>query len=325
VHTFAGTAARRMAPDVIAAARAWGADLIVREGAEFGGFAAAEALGLPHASIEAPSTSALDQRALLTPPLSALCAVVGLPAASAPEMPYRYLNLCFMPRRFHGPDAIIPRTTHFLRHTNQSRPGEALPAWVTGLPHRPTVLASLGTIFYRIPGLLQAIIAALRDEPVNVVVAIGRDGDPKALGPQPANVHVERYLPQTLLLPHCSLFVTHAGFNSVKESLSFGVPMVAVPIAAEQPYTAERCVALGVADVVSPREWGPERIRAAARTVLGDPSYRQRAWTVQAEMSALPGLERAVDLLERLAEGSEPLPDETPTGSSCTSVEERPV
>jgi len=41
--------------------------------------------------------------------------------------------------------------------------------------------------------------------------------------------------------------------------------------------------------------------------VLDDPRYRQRAQQVQAEIQALPGLEHAVKLLERLANEKRPL------------------
>ncbi len=163
------------------------------------------------------------------------------------------------------------------------------------------VYASLGTIFNKTSGMLEAIIAALGDEPVNVVVAIGRDQDPARFGPQPPHVHLEPYVAQTLFLPRCDLFITHGGFNSVKEALSVGVPMVVVPISADQPYSAGRCAALGVARVIGADHRTPEAIGEATRHVLVDPSYRAKARQVQGEMLALPGLEHAVELLESLA------------------------
>ena len=143
-------------------------------------------------------------------------------------------------------------------------PGARLPDWVGRLPERPTVLASLGTVFNKTPGVLEAIVQALADEPVNVVVVIGRDQDPSRFGPQPDHVRLEHYLPQPLVLEHCAAFITHGGFNSVKEALSAGVPMVVVPISADQPYSAERCAALGVGLTVAPDD-GPEAMRDAVR------------------------------------------------------------
>ncbi|PZS12256.1 MAG: hypothetical protein DLM60_22615 [Pseudonocardiales bacterium] len=90
---------------------------------------------------------------------------------------------------------------------------------------------------------LEAIIEGLREEPVNLIVTIGSDQDAARFGPQPPHVHLCGDLPQPRLLPRCQVVVTHGGFNSVKESLSAGAPMVVVPITADQPYNAERCPA----------------------------------------------------------------------------------
>jgi UDP:flavonoid glycosyltransferase YjiC (YdhE family) len=96
-------------------------------------------------------------------------------------------------------------------------------------------------------------------------------------------------------------FVTHGGFNSVKEALGTGVPMVVVPITADQPYSAERCARLGVGRTVGADDRTPEAIRDAVSRVLRDPSYRTRARAFKAEMNALPGPEHMVGLLEALA------------------------
>jgi UDP:flavonoid glycosyltransferase YjiC (YdhE family) len=43
------------------------------------------------------------------------------------------------------------------------------------------------------------------------------------------------------MLARCDAFLTHGGLNSVKKALASGVPMVVVPLSADQPYSAERC------------------------------------------------------------------------------------
>ena len=131
-------------------------------------------------------------------------------------------------------------------------------------------------------------------------MAVGRGQDPSHFGPQPPNVHLEPWIAQTLVLPRCALFVTHGGFNSTKEALSGGVPLVVIPISADQFYCAERCAALGVARVIEPHERTPASIAAAVDAVLADPRDRIRAPEVQRDIAALPGLEHAVTLLEDL-------------------------
>jgi MGT family glycosyltransferase len=148
--------------------------------------------------------------------------------------------------------------------------------------------------------VLEAIIDGLRDEPLNLIVVFGEDEDRDRFDPQPPHVRLVPCLSQPRLLPHCDLLITHGGFNSVKEALSEGIPMVVVPITADQPYSAERCAALGVARAVDATSRTPDAIRDATRNILADPSYRANAQAFQAEMAALPGPDHAVRLLEAL-------------------------
>jgi UDP:flavonoid glycosyltransferase YjiC (YdhE family) len=116
-------------------------------------------------------------------------------------------------------------------------------------------------------------------------------------------------LPIPELLPECQLFVTHGGFNSIKEAVAAGTPMLVLPIASDQHYSAERAEAVGIARAIRPDERSPDRIREHALAVLGDPSYRERAVALSAEMAALPPIEGAVSMLEQLADGA-PVQDE---------------
>jgi UDP:flavonoid glycosyltransferase YjiC (YdhE family) len=310
VTVFADVTARRMAPDVVAIAGDWRPDLIVRESMEYGGCLAAEALGIPHASVAGNGYSAVDSldvhyfpgnRALVAEPMARHRAELGLPTDPGNAMPFRHLHLCFTPPAWDDIDAPRPANAEFIRHENATKPGASLPAWVDELPDRPTVLASMGTVFNTTPGVLEAIIEGLASEPINLVVAIGTDQDPARFGALPANVRLEHYVPQAQLLPHCAAFVTHGGFNSIKESLIAGVPMVVVPITADQPYCAQRTAALGVADVIGPDQRTPQRVREATRKVLDTDSYRSNALAFRDQMLALPGFDHAVELLERLA------------------------
>ena len=307
---FAGLFAERMVPDLLAIAEDWPPDLIVREVGEFGGCVAAEVLGIPHASVRSNTMlSTYSQRHLVGAEMSQLRAAHGLPADPDAAMLFRYLHLAFEPPRFHDPALPLAPTSHLLRPVPFSRSGgEGAPEWLAGLPDRPTVSATLGTVFNsRLPELFQVILDGLRDEPLNVILTVGRDQDPARFGSQPDNVHIERYIPQDLLFPHCDLVITHAGFSTVAEALAHGLPLVPIPIDADQPLNAERCAALGVAEVIGHDRRTPAVIRQAVRTVLGDPSYRRNAERLRDEIAELPGPEHAAALLERLAREKQPL------------------
>ena len=301
---FAGLYAERMVPDLLAIAEDWQPDVIVRDVGEFGGCVAAEVLGIPHASVRSNTMlSTYSGRHLVGEEMSQLRAAYRLAPDPDTAMLFRYLHLAFEPPGFHDPALPLAPTSHLLRPVPFSRSGgEGSPSWLAGLPDRPMVSATLGTVFNsRTPGLFQAILDGLRDEPVNLVLTIGRDQDPDQFGRQPDNVHIERYTPQSLLFPYCDLVITHAGFSTVAEALAHGLPLVTIPIDADQPLNAERCAALGVAEVIEHDRRTPDAIRSAVRTVLGDPSYRRNAEQIRHDTAQLPGPEHAATLLERLA------------------------
>ena len=174
-NLFIRAAALHALPDVCALAESWAADVIVRESSEYSGCVAAEMLGLPHASVAAAADAALDLRHVVADSVATLRAAAGLPPDPLAQMLYRHLHLSFMPASFFGPEARFPATARFVRHVDAPRPGLTAPAWWDRLADRPTVLVSLGTIFFRTPGLYEAIAAGFGDEDVNVVVGIGHE------------------------------------------------------------------------------------------------------------------------------------------------------
>jgi MGT family glycosyltransferase len=270
---------------------------------ELGGALAAERAGLPHAAIGILAAGLQPRwREGIVAPLERLRAANGMAPDPRGAMLSRYLTLHPFPPRFSG---VPPQATdRFVRPQLFDRSGdEALPGWVDDLPRRPTVYATMGTAFNDLPHLFEAFIAALGDEPLNLIVTVGRDGDPARLGPLPANTHVARYIPQSLLLPRCDLVLTHGGSGTVMGALASGLPLVVVPVAADQPENAARCAALGVGRVVPPPEVTAASVRAAVRAVLADPAYRRNAARLREEIEALPGLQVGVALLEGLVAG----------------------
>jgi UDP:flavonoid glycosyltransferase YjiC (YdhE family) len=308
LRVFAERAPLRMIPDLIAHAEAWRPDLLVRENGEWAACLVAEKLGMPHASVGAGSMSGRDERRSIFAEVMALRrAEIGLPDDPEAQMMFRYLHLAFTPPSWEGGEAR-PATAHHIRYDNPERPGEMRPAWLDDPRDRPLVLASLGTLMHGMPGLFEAIVEAVADEPIDVVAAIGRDQDAARFGTPPPNVRFEQFVPQIQVLGECALFLAHGGFNGTKEALRLGIPLVVIPIGGDQHYTAERVEALGLGRAVRPEERDPATIRARVREVLAEPRYRENAQRFAEEMQALPPMRHAVKLLEQLARDRVPIP-----------------
>jgi UDP:flavonoid glycosyltransferase YjiC (YdhE family) len=63
------------------------------------------------------------------------------------------------------------------------------------------------------------------------------------------------------LLQKAALTITHAGMNTTWESLSNGVPMVAIPVANDQQGVAAQIAYAGFGEVVSLKELSVYKVR----------------------------------------------------------------
>ena len=328
---FGRRIARERAADVLALCAAWRPDLLVCEELDFGPMIVAERLRLPCATVLVNASGAFVRPDVVAGPLNEVRAEYGLEPDPELAMPGRHLVLSSFPLGFRDPAAPWPATAHALRLFSRAagcaaareaglatgraarpagaRPAglaaardEPTPAWLALLGERPVVYVTLGTVFNMESGdLFQRVLTGLRELPVELVVTVGRDLDPAELDPQPANVHIERYVPQAMLLPCCRLVVSHGGSGSVLGALAHGLPMVLLPLGADQPFNAARCETLGVARVLDAVGATQRTVREAVTGVLDDPAYRRAAEVFRDEIDALPGPQHAVRLLEGLA------------------------
>jgi UDP:flavonoid glycosyltransferase YjiC (YdhE family) len=307
---YAGRIAHERADAVAALCEEWRPDVVVCDEMDFGAMVAAERLALPHATVLCIANGGFVPPGLVEEPLNGLRARHGLPPEPGLAMLRRDLVLTSFPPSLRDPAFPLPPNAHVIRPTASEQPvAEAAPTWLVSLHPSRTVYFTLGTIFNLESGdLFERVLAGLRELPLDILVTVGRELDPAVLGEQPANVRVERYVPQSLVLPRCSLVVSHAGSGSVVGALAHGLPLVLLPLGADQPLNAARCAELGVARVLDAVRVTPEGVREAVSTVLSEPAYRLHAARIRDEIAALPGPEHGLALLEGLAAERPPPP-----------------
>ena len=305
---FARRAAQSRVPRTLALCTEWKPDILVCDETDFGAVVAAERLGLPYATVLVTAAGSFVRTEVVGEALNELRAEHALPPDPELQMLSRYLVLSPFPRSYRDPGHPLPLTAHSFRPSMLELPEDSAPAWSSALPGAPTVYFTLGTIFNMESGdLLARVLTGLRELPINLVATVGHHIDPAEFSPQPANVHIERYIPQSSVLPFCDLMISHGGSGSVIGALAHGLPSVLIPIGADQPLNARRCASLGVARVLDAVAATPESVRAAVAIVLEDPAYRRNAERLRDEIGALPDLTHAVGLLERLAAERRPL------------------
>jgi UDP:flavonoid glycosyltransferase YjiC (YdhE family) len=148
--------------------------------------------------------------------------------------------------------------------------------------------------------VLQRIAEGLRRAGLGAVVATGVT-PPRELGPLPADWIVRPHLPQVAALRGCDVVVCHGGNNTAMETLTAGLPVVALPFSTDQFAVAADVEAQGLGAALDPNRAGPDEIADAVRTSL-DPAVRLRAARLGDELRRDPGAERAARLLVRQAE-----------------------
>ncbi len=303
---LAGVAAPARLVDLIPLLADWCPDVLLHDETELGGPVAAAGAGIPWADQSVGILRPLAMARLAGQVLAPVCAERGVDIGEFAGL-FRYLYLDVCPPRLQSDE--IDRIATAQRVHNQSIGNDAdeLPASLRSLPPVPTVYVSLGTIFNRDPAIFGAILEGIGGEEVNVIVTIGPGADPAELGPQPDNVHIEGFIPQSLLLPRCDVVVNQGG-TAILDILGHGKPLLVLPRGANQFHNAEACVASGAARALLPAEVDANSVRDGVRALLEEPSYRNAAAEVADDLAAMPGPDHGVRLLERLAAERAPIP-----------------
>lgn len=205
-----------------------------------------------------------------------------------------------MPKEFDFPRAPWPPQFHHTGPFHDSGRLEETPFPWERLTAKPLIYASMGTLINGLPHVHRAILEAIRSlSEMQVVLSIGTNISPDDLGTLPVNTIVVRTAPQLALLSRAALCITHAGLNTVLESLALGVPMVAIPNCHDQPGVAARIAYHGVGEFVEVNQLTVERLSTLVRQVTLNPSYRERAGYFQEVIAKTRGLDLAASLIER--------------------------
>jgi UDP:flavonoid glycosyltransferase YjiC (YdhE family) len=293
---FARIAAPASADDLVRLVGEWAPDLVVHEPADLAAPLAARARGIPWAThdwglpIPAPMTAAIGAA------VASMWRAYGLAAPRGGGL-YHQLHLQVGPTSLGGLGTAPPPAP--TAHWQPIRPeafqsGAGAAPWNRAKPSSPVVHVCLGSAgFNQAFALLRFVVAALARDEVTVIVTVGRGNDRLAVGGPWPNVVVEHFIPHAQLMPVCSVVVTHGGSGTVLSALQYGVPMLVLPLGADQ---------FRMADAVTARGAGLSRrgtvtsddLRAAVRELLADGSYRRAANEVAQEIRAMPSASEAL-------------------------------
>jgi UDP:flavonoid glycosyltransferase YjiC (YdhE family) len=194
--------------------------------------------------------------------------------------------------------AQLPANVHYTGPAFE----RATDTWTSPWPDEntdPLVVISFSTTFMDQRPLATRVLEAVAGLPVRALLTTGPALDLTGIE-VPDNARVVPFAPHAAVLPHAALMVTHAGWATVQASLAAGVPLVCIPDARDQPDNAARVVEAGAGLRVG-RSASAAKLRAAIKTVLGDPAMKAGATRMAAALNRSDGTDAVIDGIERLA------------------------
>lgn len=297
---FATLCAEALAPTMTSTIESWRPDLVIRETCEYSSAIVCDRKGLAQAQLGV-STAAAEYSVLTTLAAPAL-------DARSPGVSARILATPYLTRFPASLDpSPYPRT---MRYRVSAPPASAPPPeWPAG--EGPLVYLTLGTSIApatRITLLGRALDAVARAN-VRVLVSTGPGVQPHELGSRGASVHAVQWVDQPRVLEVADLVVCHGGSGTTYAALGAGVPLVVVPLFADQPTNARLVVEAGAGLALgegsgsadengAAHEAALSRLDEAVDEILRHARYRDGARRVQREMREA---DEPAALLARLA------------------------
>lgn len=315
--------------DAAGPVRAAGVDLLLVDQTEPAGGTVAEYLGLPYITIcnalvlhreprvPPPFTNwsytnswwARSRNAVgyavadrITAPVGRVLAAYrkkwGLAPQRHPEDSFsRLAQISQQPAAFDFPRQALPSQFQYAGPFRDATSANVPFPWER-LDGRPLIYASLGTLQNGKERIFRCFAEACAGLPAQLVITHGGGLDDATVASLPGGPLVVGYAPQLEVLSRARLTLTHAGLNTVLDSLTHGVPLVAVPITYEQPAIAERIRWTGVGEVLPLPRLTPATLRVAIKRVLEVPVYAENARRVARSIGEAGGVRAAADTIE---------------------------
>ena len=165
------------------------------------------------------------------------------------------------------------------------------------LPYARSAFVTLGTVYGGNTAALLAAIEGLRGLDLNLIVAVGPQGEPALFEGVGKHVLVERFMPLASVLARCDVVVSQGGSGVMLGAMSLGLPQLMLPQGADQFRNAELGARSGAAVALLPQDATPRAIGAGAHRLLNEGHFASAAQGLREQIAAMPEPEAVIAAL----------------------------
>lgn len=160
------------------------------------------------------------------------------------------------------------------------------------------IYISMGTVFNDVKSLYQLCFEALASFHGQVILSVGNRIDVESLQGVPDHFTIVPFAPQLQVLTYTNLFITHGGMNSVNEALYYGVPLIVIPMAADQPIVGDRVTELGAGIKLERAALTKEILREAVDKILSIDDFHNNSAKIGETMRSAGGPKKAIQEIQ---------------------------
>lgn len=253
----------------------WSPDLIISESAEVSGGIVAAQYNI-HYIRATPSLAIMDKHFMPTV-LDGVSNLLEAHSQNRDDFEGWLINrelLTYFPKEFENPEYLGPVGIHRMRHEGSMA--------AQSKPEKPLIYVTMGSESSKIgfyPRIIQSVLDNLKGVEANILVAVGKDADITSLQFDQSNIEVKNWVNQPEVLSRASLMICHGGSGTILDGLAAGIPLIVVPLFADQPMNAaavERTsCGYSMPEAAIPTELAAKVELALNGAVLGSQAMRQ--------------------------------------------------
>ncbi|QHI35968.1 4'-demethylrebeccamycin synthase [Kordia antarctica] len=111
------------------------------------------------------------------------------------------------------------------------------------------------------------------------------------------NILFYQYIPNNHVLPKAKLVITHGGFNTIRQALSLGIPLIITPITGDQKVYAKKIENLGLGIAINKKDLTSSKLIESINKIKNNSKFKFNALKFKNEINNLDDINVLVEKL----------------------------